>query len=123
MWQKYKSAIITGVVLCCIVFFGLGYCVGSSGKGYHGGVQRTGIQSMENGNPGMRHGGRNQLDKPDNSNPQDSTGNEDQKQTAPDTNGGNQTAPDTNDGNQTTPGANEGTLSPSVYLFGETYVF
>ena len=110
MWQKYKSAIITGVVLCCIVFFGLGYCVGNSGKGYHGGVQRSGVQSMENGNLGMRPGGKGQFDKRDNCNPQDSTENGDQNQTTPDANGGNQAMPDTNDGNQTAPDTNDGNV-------------
>ena len=133
MWDKYKSAFITGAVLCCIVFFGLGYCVGNSGKGYHGGIQNTGLQSVERGNDGMRPGGRNHWGRPDTTDPQnpteDGNQNNDGSQTAPDSNSGNQTTPDSNGGNQTTPGTDNnsggqnGTAGPTVYLFGETDVF
>ena len=132
MWEKYKSAFITGAVLCCIIFFGLGYCVGNSGRGYHGGIQNAGYQSMERGNSGMMPGGRNHLNRPDATNPQNPTENEDQSndgsQTAPDSNSQDQTTPGTNGGNQTTPGTNGGNQTTpgtdaTVYIFEGTDVF
>ena len=123
MWQKYKEALITGAVLCCIIFFGLGYCVGNSGKGYHGGIQPTQFQGTQNGNNGMGPGGRHRGIQPDTNTPQNPTengdqGNEENQQT-PDSNNENQTIPNTNDNT----GSQNGTTNPTSYLYGEVYVF
>ena len=139
MWQKYKAAMITGGILCCIIFFGLGYCVGNSGKGYHGGIQPTLSQTTENG----RQGGKHQWNLPGNDNTQapSDKGAPDNGgiQTTPDAGGGTQTAPDTDNGTQATPDAGSGTqITPdtgnntgntggasnmSSFFYGETYVF
>ena len=136
MWQKYKSAFITGAVLCCIIFFGLGYCVGSSGKGYHGGIQPTEFQGAKNGNNRVGPGGRHHGYRPDVNTPQNPTENGDQSteenQQTPDSNSENQTTPGTDGGTQTAPGNNgaiqalpdnndntgsqDGTANPTSYL-------
>ncbi len=114
MWQKYKSAIITGVVLCCIIFFGLGYCVGSSGKGYHGGIQPTEFQGAQNGDNRMGPGGRHNGYPPNTTAPQNPTENEDQN-----TDENQQTPPNTNDNT----GSQDGTVNATSYLYGEVFVF
>ena len=55
MWEKYKSAIITGAVLCCIIFFGLGYCVGNTGSG-RGRGQFSDAQINQKDNSGQIQG-------------------------------------------------------------------
>ena len=42
MWEKYKSAIITGGVLACVMFFAIGYTVGHDSRG---GMMSAGMQS------------------------------------------------------------------------------
>lgn len=106
MWEKYKSAIITGGVLACVMFFAIGYTVGHDSKGgmMSAGMQSPNIQNEEGcrkdfGGRRGRHGFPGNRQDPAGStedNQQDSQGSTDGQQTPPDVN----TVPTPPQGNQ-----------------------
>ncbi len=102
MWEKYKSAIITGGVLACVMFFAIGYTVGHDNRGgmMSAGMQPPNIRSEQGCGKdfGGPRGGKgfpgNRQDQPGSAEDgqQDSQGSTDGRQAPPDVNNG-QTPP------------------------------
>ena len=79
MWDRFKSAIITGGVMACLAFFGLGYVVGNSGHGSYRSIpmnnsQMEGRGNFRGGDFHQGRGGQNLPDKQDGSDSQDTEG-------------------------------------------------
>lgn len=132
MWERFKSAIITGGVMACLVFFGLGYVVGNSGHDSCRSIPMTGVQMEGRGDSrggdfrggGFRqgNGGKDLPDKEDGSDSQDkedSSGDTTQDKQAP------SAAPDQNtqapsatpDQGSQTPSGNSSGNNSIVYHF------
>ena len=120
MWEKYKSAIITGGVLACVMFFAIGYTVGHDSRGgmMSAGMQSPNIQNEEGfrkdfGGRRGRHGFPGDRQDPSGStedNQQDSQGPGSGTTEADPGSGTTQTNPGSSNGTtQTNPGSGNGT--------------